>query len=289
VGYSQHHPDQLVLWEAQFGDFANGAQVMTDQYVSCSEQKWLRQLGLVMLLPHGHDGAGPEHSSARLERYLQMCDDPEDEVPDMDERLRRQIQAANWQIVNVTTPANYFHVLRRQVVRPFRKPLIVMSPKALLRHPECVSNLEDFEEGTKFKRFIPDDEVTSAKRLLMCTGKVYYELAARRAELEANNIAIARVEQIAPFPFDLVAKEVAKHPDAEVFWVQEEPRNQGAWTYVRPRIETAVQHFNTHDADAFRVKYIGRPTSAATAVGSASWHKASQAKLINAAIDLGEE
>ena len=161
LGYSQHNPHQLVIWEAQFGDFANGAQVIIDQFLSCSEQKWYRQCGLVMLLPHGHDGGGPEHSSARLERYLQMSDEPEDSVPDMSEDRRQQIQATNWQVVNVTTPANYFHVLRRQVVRDFRKPLVVMSPKSLLRLPACVSTLDDMAEGTKFKRYIPDEAVTS--------------------------------------------------------------------------------------------------------------------------------
>lgn len=286
MGYAQHNPHQLVIWEAQFGDFANGAQVIIDQFISSAEQKWYRQCGLVMLLPHGHEGGGPEHSSARLERYLQMSDDPEDEVPEMDEANRGQIQATNWQIVNCTTPANYFHVLRRQLARDFRKPLVVMSPKSLLRLAACRSNLSDFAKGTRFKRYIPDEGTTNgtakAKRVLLCSGKIYYELLSKREELGLDSdVVIGRVEQISPFPFELVAQEIGAHPDAEVVWVQEEPRNQGAWTYVRPRVETALRHF--HDDTQTRVRYVGRTASASTAVGSASTHKRTQEQLLNEA------
>lgn len=287
-GYSTHNPDHLVLWEGQFGDFANGAQVIIDQFVSCSEVKWMRQSGLVMLLPHGHDGGGPEHSSARLERYLQMSDDDEGVVPEMTEEKRTQIQHTNWQVVNITTPANYFHVLRRQVHRNFRKPLIVMSPKSLLRLPACSSTLEDMAEGTKFKRFIPDESAAAAnpsgvKRVLLCSGKVYYELAAYREANGRDDVAIGRVEQISPFPFDLVAAEMAKYPGAEVVWVQEEPQNQGGWTYVRPRINTASEYYNDSSVE---VGYAGRRSAAATAVGSAAVHKAGQAALLEEAFTL---
>ncbi|CAE7938957.1 ogdh, partial [Symbiodinium sp. KB8] len=201
LGYSLESPDQLILWEAQFGDFVNGAQIILDQFLSSGETKWYRMSGLTLLLPHGYDGQGPEHSSCRVERFLQMVDEDEDIVPTMKEGARFQIQRSNWQVVNVTTPAQYFHVLRRQVHRDFRKPLIVVSPKSLLRHRQCVSNVEEMGPGTRFRRFLPDDGslVTDAKKvrkLLLCSGKLYYELHKARAEGEHSDIAIARVEQL---------------------------------------------------------------------------------------------
>ena len=206
LGYSLEHPNQLVLWEAQFGDFVNGAQIIIDQFLSSGETKWLRQCGLVLLLPHGMEGMGPEHSSARIERFLQQCDDAEDVVPPMDESKRMQIQHTNWQVLNCTTPANYFHALRRQVHRNFRKPLIVASPKSLLRHKNAVSSLVDMSEGSMFKRVIPEDAPallaapTKVRKLIFCTGKVYYDLLKQREDLKCKDVAIARLEQIAPFP-----------------------------------------------------------------------------------------
>eukprot|EP00899_Mesostigma_viride_P002605 jgi/Mesvir1/12345/Mv00529-RA.3 len=227
LGYSMENPNALVCWEAQFGDFANGAQVIIDQFLSAGEAKWLRQSGLVMLLPHGYDGQGPEHSSARLERFLQLSDEPEDVIPEMDIAVRKQLQQCNWQIVNCTTPANYFHLLRRQLHRDFRKPLVVMSPKNLLRHPECKSDLGDFDDvmghpgsdrqGTRFKRLIKDegnhgDVETGFKRIIFCSGKLYYDLNEKRRTMGLQDkIAIVRIEQLHPFPWDLVERELNRY------------------------------------------------------------------------------
>ena len=210
-GYSLQNPNSLVLWEAQFGDFANTAQVIIDQFVASGEQKWLRQSGLVMLLPHGYEGQGPEHSSARMERFLQMSDEDAAIVPDSkDGKEAMQIQRSNWQIVNITTPANYYHALRRQIKRDFRKPLVVFSPKSLLRHPQVVSPLSEFEPGNKFKVLIDEREPAAIKapeqidRILLCSGKVYYELLKWRQDHKIDNIAILTLEQIAPFPFERI-------------------------------------------------------------------------------------
>jgi 2-oxoglutarate dehydrogenase E1 component len=273
LGYSLENPASLVMWEAQFGDFANTAQCMIDQFICSGEQKWLRQSGLCMLLPHGYEGQGPEHSSARLERFLQMCDDDEDVFPEPDVLGKQsRIQLANWQIVNVTTPANYFHVLRRQVWRDFRKPMVVMSPKSLLRHKLVKSDIDDFLPGSRFKRLLPDtgDGLAApdkVRKLVLCTGKVYYDLLAARTTKGLDDVAIARVEQISPFPFDLVQEEVKKYPNAEVVWCQEEPKNAGAWQYARPRIVTAAR-----DVRDVQPLYAGRKPSASTATGYGSWH-----------------
>jgi 2-oxoglutarate dehydrogenase E1 component len=288
VGYSLESPNQLVLWEAQFGDFANGAQVIIDTFIAAGERKWRRQSGLVLLLPHGYEGQGPEHSSARLERYLQMCDDDPEGIPEMDPDQTRQIQLTNWQIVNASTPANYFHVLRRQVHRDFRKPLVIMTPKSLLRHSACRSSLSDFSEGSRFRRLIPDggsslSGESAVRKLLFCSGKVYYDLHQERASREVHDVAIARVEQIAPFPFDLVAKEAARFPNAEIVWVQEESKNMGAWTYVQPRFATALRSLNNDTARA-DVQYCGRGPSASPATGHQTAHVAEQAQLINKAL-----
>jgi len=307
LGYSMESPAQLVLWEAQFGDFANGAQVMIDQFISSGEAKWLRQSGLVMLLPHGYDGQGPEHSSARLERYLQQSDESPFSIPDMNADTRRQIQNSNWQVCNVTTPANYFHLLRRQVHRDFRKPLILMAPKNLLRHPKCKSSLNEFDDlddatngqGTRFKRLIMDAAETErsrtpppkkdVKRLVMCSGKVYYELDAEReaksggqAGSTATGVAIVRVEQLAPFPWDLVLRELRRYPDAEVVWAQEEPQNMGAFMHVLPRLQTALAAEGRPTA----VRYAGRPPSASTATGFGGQHALEQAALLKDALRL---
>src|ERR1700744_4088315 len=233
-GYCTADPKTLVLWEAQFGDFANGAQVVVDQFISSGEMKWLRMSGLVLLLPHGYEGQGPEHSSARLERYLQLC------------------AQDNMQVCVPTTPANYFHVLRRQMHRPFRKPLVVLTPKSLLRHKKCVSYLTDMGPSNSFHRvlrdqaevvagattveLVPDEQI---KRVILCTGKVYFDLMEEREKRNENRIQILRIEQLYPFPENVLAQELNRFPKADLVWCQEEPKNQGAWNFVKPRIEAA--------------------------------------------------
>ncbi|CAG7861840.1 unnamed protein product [Brassica rapa] len=297
LGYSMESPNSLVLWEAQFGDFANGAQVIFDQFISSGEAKWLRQTGLVVLLPHGYDGQGPEHSSARLERYLQMSDDNPYVIPDMEPTMRKQIQECNWQIVNATTPANYFHVLRRQIHRDFRKPLIVMAPKNLLRHKDCKSNLSEFDDvqghpgfdkqGTRFKRLIKDqndhsDLEEGIRRLVLCSGKVYYELDDERKKVGASDVAICRVEQLCPFPYDLIQRELKRYPNAEIVWCQEEAMNMGAFSYITPRLWTAMRSLGRGDMED--IKYVGRGPSAATATGFYTFHVKEQAELVQKAI-----
>jgi len=265
-GYSLADPQTLVLWEAQFGDFANGAQAIIDQFIASAHAKWGRISGLVMLLPHGYEGQGPEHSSARIERYLQLC--AED----------------NLQVANCTTPAQYFHLLRRQMRRNYRAPLVVFTPKSLLRAPQAVSRPEDLARG-RFQRVIDDARAAASpgavRRVLLCSGKVYYDLLeARERRTPAGaepDVAIARVEQIYPWPGDLVAETVARYPGAQtVFWVQEEPANMGAWTFVRERIQDALR-------PSQKLAYAGRAESASTAVGSLRIHKQQQAALVAAA------
>eukprot|EP00658_Telonema_sp_P-2_P082700 TRINITY_DN8790_c0_g1_i5.p1 TRINITY_DN8790_c0_g1~~TRINITY_DN8790_c0_g1_i5.p1 ORF type:complete len:999 (+),score=274.18 TRINITY_DN8790_c0_g1_i5:220-3216(+) len=272
LGYASENPNALIMWEAQFGDFANTAQVIIDQFVSSGESKWLRQNGLVMLLPHGFEGQGPEHSSARLERFLQMSDD-DPRFVNSDEDM---IQKANWQVCNISTPANYFHALRRQIHREFRKPMVVMSPKYLLRHKECVSTFEDMGPDSKFKRTISerepdfvesDDKIT---KVILSSGKVYYELKAERERLQRTDVALVTLEQISPFPFSHVMADLSKYPNAEVVWCQEEPLNMGAWSYVEPRLSTAL---NKGLGDSRRPEYAGRPPSAAPGTGHASMHQ----------------
>lgn len=297
LGYSMENPNSLVLWEAQFGDFANGAQVIFDQFISSGESKWLRQSGLVVLLPHGYDGQGPEHSSARLERYLQMSDDNPFVIPEMDPTLRTQIQQCNWQVVNVTTPANYFHVLRRQINRDFRKPLIVMSPKNLLRHKDCKSNLSEFDDvqghpgfdkqGTRFKRLIKDqndhsDLEEGIKRLILCSGKIYYELDEERQRVQRKDVAICRVEQLCPFPYDLVQRELKRYPNAEIVWCQEESMNMGAYNYITPRLTTAMKALGRGTYED--IKYVGRAPSAATATGFSQVHVKEQREVVETAL-----
>ncbi|KAJ7956097.1 putative 2-oxoglutarate dehydrogenase [Quillaja saponaria] len=299
VGYSMENPNSLVIWEAQFGDFANGAHVIFDNFLSSGESKWLRQIGLVVLLPHGYDGQGPEHSSGRLERFLQMSDDNPYVIPEMDPTLRTQIQECNWQIVNVTTPANFFHVLRRQLHREFRKPLIVMSPKNLLRHKDCKSNLSEFDDvqghpgfdkqGTRFKRLIKDqndhsDLEEGIRRLVLCSGKVYYELDEGRKKVDGKDIAICRVEQLCPFPYDLVQRELKRYPNAEVVWCQEEPMNMGGYSYILPRLLTAMKAVDRGTRSVEDVKYIGRAPSAATATGFYKVHLKEQAEIVQKAM-----
>ncbi|XP_019181255.1 PREDICTED: 2-oxoglutarate dehydrogenase, mitochondrial-like [Ipomoea nil] len=297
LGYSMENPNSLVLWEAQFGDFANGAEVIFDQFLSSGEAKWLRQTGLVVLLPHGYDGQGPEHSSARLERFLQMSDDNPYVIPEMEPTLRKQIQECNWQVVNVTTPANYFHVLRRQIHRDFRKPLIVMSPKNLLRHKDCKSNLSEFDDveghpgfdkqGTRFKRLIKDKNDHSEleqgiRRLILCSGKVYYDLEEEREKVEGKDVAICRVEQLSPFPYDLIQRELKRYPNAEVVWCQEEAMNMGAYHFIAPRLCTSMKAQGRGSMDD--IKYVGRAPSAATATGFHQVHVKEQTDLVHKAL-----
>jgi 2-oxoglutarate dehydrogenase E1 component len=266
-GYSSAEPNALVLWEAQFGDFANGAQVIIDQFICSGESKWLRMNGLVMLLPHGYEGQGPEHSSARLERYLQLSADD------------------NWQVIMPTTPSNYFHALRRQMRRSFRKPLVVMTPKSLLRHKECVSTLADFGPGTSFRRILAETEqladAAKIRRVILCSGKVYFDLSAERRKRKIDNVVILRVEQLYPFPFSSLGVELARYPGAEVVWCQEEPENMGAWSFVDRRIERALSGLNMK---ATRAVYIGRPEAASPATGSARTHVKEQADLVERAL-----
>ncbi|WP_207460247.1 2-oxoglutarate dehydrogenase E1 component [Azospirillum sp. SYSU D00513] len=269
-GYSLAEPHNLVLWEAQFGDFANTAQTIFDQFISSSESKWLRMSGLVMLLPHGYEGQGPEHSSARPERFLQMC--AED----------------NWQICNVTTPANLFHIFRRQIRRTYRKPLVLLTPKSLLRHKLCVSNLSELAEGTSFHRvlgeigtdLVPNEQV---RRVVVCSGKVYYDLLQERLSRGIKDVVILRLEQLYPFPRQTLAAEFAKYPNAQVVWCQEEPENQGAWLFADRRIEGALASVN-HKAG--RPAYVGRPGAASPATGLLKRHNQEQAKLVDDALTV---
>jgi 2-oxoglutarate dehydrogenase E1 component len=274
-GYSLAEPDALVMWEAQFGDFANGAQVVFDQFISSGERKWLRMSGLVCLLPHGYEGQGPEHSSARLERYLQLS--AED----------------NWQVANCTTPASYFHILRRQLHRNFRKPLILMTPKSLLRHRRVVSDLAEMGPGTTFHRVLWDDaqarqgEKTrlvpdaQVRRVVLCMGKVYYDLYEAREAAGVNDIYLMRIEQLYPFPAKALVTELSRFPKAEVVWVQEEPMNMGAWNYIEPNLEWVLQHTSVAIT---RARYVGRKPSAATATGQASKHNHEQKTLVEQAL-----
>ena len=268
-GCSLADPHSLVLWEAQFGDFANGAQVIIDQFISSGESKWLRMSGLVMLLPHGYEGQGPEHSSARLERYLQLCSEH------------------NWQVAYCSTPANYFHILRRQMRRDFRKPLIVLTPKSLLRHKQCTSALPDFLTHSGFHRVLPD--VTAqvdgdmVRRVILCSGKVYYDLVQEVANRGIEDIAIIRLEQIYPFPHSPLGKEISRYPKADIIWCQEEPENMGAWFFVDRRIEQVLGNAGRLGV---RPRYVGRQGSASTATGLLKQHNLQQARLLDEALTV---
>merc|ERR1719225_1283900 len=274
LGYSMTNPNALVLWEGQFGDFSNTAQCIIDQFISSGQAKWVRQSGLVMLLPHGMEGMGPEHSSARPERFLQLCsDDPEYFPPEDEEFAVKQLSSINMIVANCSTPANYAHMLRRQIKLPFRKPLVVMTPKSLLRLPECKSSFDDMLPGTEFKRMILDNGPASenpaaVQKILFCTGKVYYDLLKERkdAGLE-DKIAIHTIEQICPFPFDIMKKVADTYCNAELCFVQEEHKNMGAWSYVQPRTQTAIGGYHR------LIQYIGRDTAPSPATGSKATHK----------------
>ncbi|WP_170467127.1 2-oxoglutarate dehydrogenase E1 component [Ruegeria arenilitoris] len=275
-GYSLAEPNALTLWEAQFGDFANGAQIMFDQFISSGESKWLRMSGLVTLLPHGYEGQGPEHSSARLERFLQMCGQD------------------NWIVANCTTPANYFHILRRQLHRTFRKPLILVTPKSLLRHKLAISTADDFTTGSSFHRVLWDDaqkgnsdtklqKDDKIKRVVMCSGKVYYDLLEERDARGIDDVYLLRIEQYYPFPAHSLINELERFKGAEMIWCQEEPKNQGAWTFIEPNIEWVLTRIG---AKHTRPRYVGRATSASPATGLASQHKAQQEALVDEALSI---
>lgn len=286
LGFAMASPNALVLWEAQFGDFHNTAQCIIDQFICPGQAKWVRQNGIVLLLPHGMEGMGPEHSSARPERFLQMCNDDPDFNPKITEDFDvRQLYDCNWIVVNCSTPANYFHVLRRQILLPFRKPLIIFTPKSLLRHPEAKSNFDQMLPGTHFQRVIPDDGVVTqnpseVKRIVFCTGKVYYELTReRKARNMESSVAITRIEQLSPFPFDLVKAETEKYPNADLVWCQEEHKNQGYYDYVKPRMRTTIQR-------AKPVWYAGREPAAAPATGNKKAHLIELKRFLDTAFNL---
>jgi len=271
-GYSISEPETLVLWEAQFGDFANGAQIIIDQFISSGESKWGRASGLVMLLPHGYEGQGPEHSSARLERFLQLC------------------AGENIQVVNCTTPSNYFHVLRRQMRREFRKPLIIMTPKSLLRHKKCISNISEFSIKSTFHRVLEDDSFSNIKNLLelkkrdnkikkvvICSGKIYYDLIEAREKNKNDKVTFIRIEQLYPFPVKTLANILKRYKKAKFIWCQEEPKNMGAWNTVRNYIDRTLEMINL---DHISVKYVGRKASSSTATGNLNKHLAQQKEIL---------
>src|SRR6202022_565407 len=275
-GYSLAEPNTLTLWEAQFGDFANGAQVLFDQFISSGERKWLRMSALVCLLPHGYEGQGPEHSSARLERFLQMC--AED----------------NMQVAYCTTPANYFHILRRQLKREIRKPLILMTPTSLLRHKRAVSRLDEMGDGTTFHRIlyddaqlapddktklVPDDKIRS---VVLCSGKVYYDIYDEREKRGIDDVYIMRVEQLYPVPLKALVQELGRFKNAELVWCQEEPRNMGSWHFIEPYLEWVLNQIHAPNK---RPRYAGRAASAATATGLMSKHLAQLKALLDDALN----
>src|SRR5665213_1508203 len=275
-GYSLAEPNALTTWEAQFGDFANGAQVLFDQFISSGERKWLRMSGLVCMLPHGYEGQGPEHSSARLERFLQMC--AED----------------NMQVVHATTPANFFHVLRRQLHREIRKPLILMTPKSLLRHKRAVSRLDELGANTTFHRLlyddaamlpdekiklVPDDKI---RRVVLCSGKVYYDIYDEREKRDVDDVYIMRVEQLYPVPLKALVQELGRFKNAELVWCQEEPRNMGAWHFIEPYLEWVLNQINAPNK---RPRYAGRAAAAATATGLMTKHLAQLKALLDEALN----
>ena len=273
-GYSLVQPNTLTMWEAQFGDFANGAQVVIDQFIASGERKWTRSSGLVMLLPHGYEGQGPEHSSARLERFLQLCSND------------------NMQVMNCTTPANYFHALRRQMHRDFRKPLIMMTPKSLLRNKYCVSNLEDFSKENSFHRILWDHAVdpktngfiklrkaSEIKKVILCSGKVYFDLLDAREKLKIDDVILFRIEQLYPFPAKTLVKELKPYAkNAKFYWCQEEPKNMGGWFSVRDYIQWTLETINANNS---KISYIGRSPDASPATGYAKRHIAQQQEIIN--------
>jgi len=271
-GYSQSDPKTLVIWEAQFGDFANGAQTIIDQFITTGERKWLRMSGLTLLLPHGHEGQGPEHTSSRLERFLQMC--AEDNI----------------QVANCTSPANYFHILRRQLHRNFRKPLVILTPKSTLRHKQNVSSIDYFINGSTFHRVlrneITKEEEKKINRIIICSGKLYFELQDHIEELQKENVFILRLEQIYPFPYDVFSKELKRFTDCEIMWCQEEPKNMGAYGFVKRRIESVMKQINMKQE---KLLYVGRRAAASPATGVFDRHLANQKNILRLAIEAEKQ
>ncbi len=275
-GYSLAEPEGLTLWEAQFGDFANGAQIMIDQFISSGEKKWLRMSGLVMLLPHGFEGQGPEHSSARLERFLQLS------------------AQNNWVVANCTTPANYFHILRRQMKRDFRKPLVMMTPKSLLRHRKCISRADEMVNGSSFHRVLWDDAQNSnnteaelrldgeIRRVVICSGKVYFDLLEEKERSGIDDVYVLRLEQLYPVPMMSLVHELSRFPQADVVWCQEEPQNQGSWDFIHPKLEWVLGKTENRNQ---RPEYFGRPHAASPATGIGTRHKQEQAMLVEEALN----
>ncbi|XP_076657627.1 2-oxoglutarate dehydrogenase, mitochondrial [Halictus rubicundus] len=293
VGYSSYNHNTLTIWEGQFGDFANTCQVTLDTILSSGQAKWGRQVGLVLLLPHGMEGQGPEHSSARPERFLQLCDDdyiyvpgtepgaPQGETPE--QIMTRQLFEINWIVCNLTTPANLCHALRRQILMPFRKPLVVMSPKSLLRHPMALSPFEEMEPGTTFKPILSDPFVKpgNIQKVVLCSGKVFYDAVTNRQEKQLEDkIAIIRIEQLCPFPYHLLKQEVAKYPNTKIMWLQEEHKNQGGYDYARNRIALALG-LRLED-----ISYAGRPPSSAPSTGSKIIYSKEYNEMLDAAMRL---
>ena len=285
-GYAQADPSTLVLWEAQFGDFANGAQIMIDQFVTSGESKWNVSSGMVMLLPHGYDGAGPEHSSSRIERFLQL-NDGDDMPPNAEMTDGKIAESMNFALCYATTAAQYFHLLRRQIRRKFRKPLVMPVSKKLLKFRGANSNIEDFTVGLRFQRvlgdtledLVPADQV---KKVVFCSGQIYYDLEKERDARGIKDIAIVRNEQIAPFPFKQVESELSRYPNAKLMWVQEEPKNQGAWTFNEPRFRNLLAKMGSDRV----IDYAGRAISPSTATGYGKAHAAEMAAYVDAALTV---
>lgn len=279
LGYSLYSPNNLVIWEAQFGDFSNGGQTIIDQYISSQESKWDIKSGLTLQLPHGMDGMGPEHSSCRLERYLELMEDHPRKI----ESEENEIQGTNMQVCYLTNPANYFHLIRRQLLRDFRKPLILAVSKKLMKNKNCSASLDQFTKTEYFEKLIGEQNPVIAgnpkkvEKLVFCSGQIYFDARDARDAKNANHIALIRLEQIAPFTFSNIKEQMDLYPNAQIYWLQEEHMNQGMWTYVRPRFNTAIKEFKHHSK---KVKYIGRTPSPAPATGLGSMHQEQHKKLI---------
>lgn len=276
-GMSWESPRRLCIWEAQFGDFFNGAQIVIDVYLASGESKWMRQSGLVMLLPHGYDGAGPEHSSCRVERFLQLCDEKFGNFAEGD------VTNPNMHVVNPSTPAQYFHILRRQMMRNYRKPLIIVGPKALLRHPVCTSSLDEMSTGSSFLKVLVDDifigrDCANVEYVCFVSGKIYYDLYKHREHLQVSNICFIRCEELNPFPASAIKSEASRFRNVKKFyWVQEEPQNQGAYTFMSPRLESLL---------GVKIQYHGRAPLPAPATGISSRYKNEQKNVIEGIFDL---
>lgn len=289
-GYSIVNPNALTIWEAQFGDFYNGAQAIVDQYISAGETKWELASGLVVLLPHGFDGAGPEHSSGRMERFLEMCDDDPDFIPEFKENyFNENLKRHNWQIVNSSTSANYFHLLRRQMLREFRKPLIVFAPKKLLKHRDASCDIENFGPGLKFRRTLDERNTElirdprKVKKMVFCTGQVYYDLVKERNKRNDDETVILTIEQISPVPYDHLKRLFETYPNTtDVVWCQEEPKNYGAYSYLLPRFTTFFKYMNLDDK--LSIRYAGRPPNSAPATGYHRVHAQQQKDLVTEAL-----